>query len=119
MNTTTRTSTAERLGRAFGRGWRAYARGERRASNWLASKGVPLAGAAALLWAIKLVVLGVLLYSTAWLALLLVFAMVAAWVARNAGLDEDLPEPEWRNGPAGFGLYTYDGFRIDPHVEDA
>jgi hypothetical protein len=26
MNTTTRTSTAERLGRAFGRGWRAYVR---------------------------------------------------------------------------------------------
>ncbi|AAF84565.1 hypothetical protein XFUD_07540 [Xylella fastidiosa] len=44
MNTTTRTSTAERLGRAFGRGWRAYARGERRASNWLISKGVPVAG---------------------------------------------------------------------------
>ncbi|VFT59902.1 Uncharacterised protein [Pseudomonas aeruginosa] len=39
MNTTTRISTAERLGRTFGRGWRAYARGERRASNWLVSKG--------------------------------------------------------------------------------
>ncbi|HHG5926697.1 TPA: DUF3742 family protein, partial [Pseudomonas aeruginosa] len=26
MNTTTRISTAERLGRTFGRGWRAYAR---------------------------------------------------------------------------------------------
>ena len=39
MNTTTRTSTAERLGRAFGRGWRAYARCERRASNWLVSSG--------------------------------------------------------------------------------
>lgn len=45
MNTTTRTSTAERLGRAFGRGWRAYARCERRASNWLVSKGMPTAGA--------------------------------------------------------------------------
>ncbi len=50
MNTTTRTSTAERLGRAFGRGWRAYARGERRASNWLVSKGMPRAGATALVW---------------------------------------------------------------------
>ena len=47
MNTTTRTSTAERLGRAFGRGWRAYARCERRASNWLVSKGMPTAGATA------------------------------------------------------------------------
>ena len=47
MNTTTRISTAERLGRSFGRGWRAYARGERRVSNWLASKGMPVAGATA------------------------------------------------------------------------
>lgn len=43
MSTTTRISTAERLGRSFGRGWRAYVRGERRASNWLVSKGVPVA----------------------------------------------------------------------------
>ena len=53
-----------------------------------------------------------------WLALLLVLVMVVAWMARNADLGDELPEPEWRNGPAGFGLYTYDGFRIDPHVED-
>ncbi|MBE2321230.1 DUF3742 family protein [Xanthomonas citri] len=118
MNTTTRTSTAERLGRAFGRGWCAYARGERRASNWLISKGVPVAGAVVLVWAVKLAALGALLYTTFWLALLLVCVMVVAWMARNAGLGEELPEPEWRNGPAGFGLYTYDGFRIDPHVED-
>ncbi|HCE7175837.1 TPA: DUF3742 family protein, partial [Pseudomonas aeruginosa] len=50
MNTTTRTSTAERIGRAFGRGWRAYARGERRVSNWLVAKGVPSVGATVLLW---------------------------------------------------------------------
>ncbi|WP_066267398.1 DUF3742 family protein [Hydrogenophaga palleronii] len=118
MNTTTRISIAERLGRSFGRGWRAYVRGERRLSSWLASKGVPVMGATALLWVVKLVVLGMLLYTMSWLALLLVLAVVAAWVARNAGLNDDPPESEWRNGPAGFGLYTYDGFRIDPHVED-
>ncbi|EOX6785676.1 DUF3742 family protein [Pseudomonas aeruginosa] len=118
MNTTTRISTAERLGRSFGRGWRAYARGERRASNWLVSKGVPSAGATALVWIVKLGVLGVLLYTTFWLALLLVIVMVVAWMARNADVGDESAEPEWRNGPAGFGLYTYDGFRIDPHVED-
>lgn len=62
MNTTTRISTAERLGRTFGRGWRAYARGERRASNWLVSKGVPAAVATALVWVVKLSVVGLLLY---------------------------------------------------------
>lgn len=118
MNTTTRISTAERLGRSLGRGWRAYVRGEGRLSNWLVSRGVPGVGAIAVLWLVKLAVLGVLLYTTFWLALLLVFAIAAAWMACNAELDDELPEPEWRNGPAGFGLYTYDGFRIDPHVED-
>ncbi|MBO9356047.1 DUF3742 family protein [Bordetella petrii] len=118
MNTTTRVSTAERLGRTFDRGWRAYVRGERRVSNWLLSKRVPAAGAAALVWVVKLVALGMLLYTTFWLALLLVCVMFVGWMARNADLGEELPEPEWRNGPAGFGLYTYDGFRIDPHVED-
>ncbi|ALY92278.1 MULTISPECIES: DUF3742 family protein [Pseudomonadota] len=118
MNTTTRIGTAERLGRSLGRGWRAYARGERRASNWLVSKGVPAVIATALVWVVKLVALGMLVYTTFWLALLLVCVMVVAWMARNADLGEGLPEPEWRNGPAGFGLYTYDGFRIDPHVED-
>ncbi|VFR56241.1 FIG00976384: hypothetical protein [plant metagenome] len=118
MNTTTRISTAERIGRTFGCGWRAYARGERRMSHWLVSMGVPAAGAAALVLMVKLVALGVLLYTTFWLTLLLVCVMVVAWMARNAYLGEELPEPEWRNGPAGFGLYTHDGFRIDPHVED-
>ena len=88
MSTTTRISTAERLGQALGRGWRAYVRGERRASNWLVSKGVPVAGATVLLWLVKLVVLGVLLYSAFWLALLVAFSVVAAWAARGSAYDE-------------------------------
>lgn len=118
MNMTTRSSTAERFGRFLGRGWRAYARGEQRVSKWLASQGMPVAGAAALLWMVKLAALGLLLYATFWLALLLVFAIVAAWTVRNSEPDDNPSAPEWRNGPAGFGLYTYDGFRIDPHAED-
>ena len=70
MNITTRISTAERLGRAFGRGWRAYVRGERRAASWLVSKGVPRAGATAL------VLLGV---------------AAAGWAAAANTSDED----EW------------------------
>jgi len=48
VNTTTRISTAERFGRAVGRRWRTYVRGERRVTNWLTSKGMPVAGASAL-----------------------------------------------------------------------
>lgn len=117
MNTTTRISTAERLGRAFGRGWRALARGERRVSNWLASKGVPMAGAVALLWAAKLVVLGLLFYVAFWLAALLLLGVAAAWLAGNSAGDDDrwTQKDELRNGEAGFGLYSSSGQRIDPH----
>ncbi|OZI62770.1 MULTISPECIES: DUF3742 family protein [Bordetella] len=115
MNTTTRISFAERIGRAFGRGWRAYAHGERRTSNWLVSKGVPVTGTTVLLWAVKLVVLGLLLYVAFWPALLLVCLLV---VARGLGKGTDdfsLPRDELRHGEAGFGLYSSDGHRLDPH----
>ena len=113
MNTTTRSSTAQRLGRWLGHGWRAYLRGERWLSGWLVRQGLPARVAQVLLWAIKLSFLGGLLYYAFWLALLLAFLVAAThgdWAA-----EPDLPEPEWREGPVGFGLYTYDGYRIDPH----
>lgn len=113
MKATTRISTAERFGRAVSRGWRVYVGGERRMSNWLASKGMPVAGVTGLLWAVKLAVLGALLYFAFWLALLLIFLIAVAQGDWNTELD--LPEPEWKDGPAGFGLYTYDGYRIDQH----
>ena len=91
MSTTTRISTAERLGRTLGRGWRAYARGERRASNWLVSKGVPAAVATALVWVVKLSVVGLLLYVAFWFALVLLGVVAAAWAAAANTSDED----EW------------------------
>lgn len=119
MNTTNRISTAERFGRAVGRVWRAYVRGERRVSHWLTTKGMPVAGATALVWAVKLAVLGTLLYVAFWLALLLVLFLVAGTLA-SSGIEWDDPETEWRTGPAGFGLYRGD-IRVDvgdPYEED-
>jgi len=110
MNTTTRITTAERFGRWLGRGWRGYVRGERQVSAWLVSRGIPVAVAITLMRAVKLAVLGMLLYMAFWIALLVVFAVVAAWTARNADCDE--PEPEWRNDLAGYGLYQ-GNVRID------
>ena len=117
MNTTTRIRTAERLGRTLGRGWRAYVRGERRVSSWLVSKGMPAAGATALVWVVKLVALGVLLYTTFWLAVLLLLGVAAVWMAGNSARDEDrwTQQDELRNGEAGFGLYSSNGQRLDPH----
>lgn len=117
MNTTIRTSIAERLGRAFGRGWRAYARGERRASNWLVSKGMPRAGAIVCVWVVKLAALGMLFYAAFWLALVLLIGVAATWILSNSTIDDDrwTQPDELRNGEAGFGLYSSSGQRIDPH----
>ena len=116
MTTTTRTSIAERLGRAFGRGWRAYARGERLASNWLVSKGTPRAGANALVWVAKLAVLGVLFYAAFWFALVFLIGVAATSMLSNSTIDDRWTQPdELRNGEAGFGLYSSSGQRIDPH----
>lgn len=117
MNTTTRISTAERLGRSVARGWRAYARGERRLSSWLVSKGTPAAGIVVLLWTVKLVALGLLFYVASWLAVLLLLGFVVAWIAGNSARKDDpwAHHDELRNGEAGFGLYSSTGQRIDPH----
>jgi len=123
MNTTTRITTAERFGRWLGRGWRGYVRGEQRVLAWLVAKGVPMAVAAVLVWAVKLAILGGLLYVAFWVALLILFTMVAGWAAKNPDQDnEDYPwaqEDELRYGEAGFGIYTADGHRIDPHDPNA
>jgi hypothetical protein len=54
---------------------------ERRASNWLVSKGMPTAGATALVWVAKLAALGVLLYVAFWLALVMLGVAAAGWAA--------------------------------------
>ena len=119
MSTRTRISNAERFGRWLGRGWRAYVRRERWVSGWLAAQGVPTPAVAVLIWVVKLAVLAVLLYTAFWLALLLVFGVAAAWVARNTDWDVE-QETEWRTGASGFGLYRGD-VRIDigdPNEDD-
>ena len=117
MSTTTRISTAERLGRSVGRGWRAYVRGERRLSSWFTSKGMPMAGVAVLLWVVKLVALGLLFYAAFWLALMLLLGIAAAWMVSNSATNDDrwAQADELRNGDAGFGLYSSSSQRIDPH----
>ena len=116
MSTKTHRSNAERLGRWLGGMWRAYARREREAAAWLVVQGVPAGSATALLWVVKLCVLAVLFYAALWFALLVVLAVAAAWSARNSDSDDDAEaQTEWRYGPVGYGLYTSDGYRVDPH----
>ena len=116
MKTAAQTTFAERLGRTMGRTWRSCARLDRRAQGWLLARGWAPGIAKAALLAVKLAAIGVLLYTAFWLALLLAFALVGAWVVRNDdGSYDEEHKPEWRYGPAGYGLYTHDYYRIDPH----
>ncbi|MDR2452026.1 MAG: DUF3742 family protein [Candidatus Accumulibacter sp.] len=109
-------SFAERAGRALGRTWRGFLRLDGKAQNWLVAQGMNATLAQGILWAVRLVLLAVLLYGAFWVALVLGFAFVGAWAARYA--DFELPQLEWRDGMLGFGLYHPDGSRIDPHDPD-
>lgn len=92
MDMKTQIGKSERFGRWLGRGWRGYARRERRASAWLVARGAPAVAATALLRIIKLTVMGVLLYAAFWLTLLLLLAVAAVWVIEKRLSDE---EDEW------------------------
>lgn len=113
MNTTSSRSSAERFGRWLGRSWRGYVRRERSVVGWMASRGMPGVIAAALPWVVRLTALGLLLYFTFWLALLLVFLVFLA--KGHETVDLTTPEAQWRDGYAGYGLYSSDGYRIDQH----
>lgn len=103
---------SHRLGRGADRAWRGYLRREQRVAGWLVTRGVPAGAATAVLWIVKLAVLGMLLYTVSWLVLLLAFAVVAAWLVRNADADDE-KQPELRDGHSGIGLYDKDDWRID------
>lgn len=116
MKSATHPSMAERFGQALGRTYNRLRHQEARTVGWLMRKGVPVPVGKGLLWAAKLLVLGVLLYAAFWLALLLVFALMGAWALRHADWEVEYPKTEeWRHGHSGYGLYTSDGYRIDPH----
>ena len=110
--------STHRLGRRAGLAWRGYLRREQRVAGWLVTRGVPAGAATAVLWIVKLALLGTLFYSAFWLALLLAFAVTAAWFVQHDDADQEEPQPEWREGPNGFGLYDKSDWRIDPHVTD-
>jgi hypothetical protein len=111
MKPTARITFAERTGRT----WRGFLRRERNACAWLMAQGMNAGLAKGMLWLVRLALLAALLYGAFWVALLLAFAFAGAWVARNADWDEETSQDEWEYGPAGYGLYTPDGHRIDPH----
>src|SRR5690606_36631342 len=107
-------SKAERFGHGLARLWRWLVR----ADGWMRAKlvrqGFPQGAATATLWLARLAALGVLMYAAMWLAALVVFAVVAAWMGRDAApFEEENSQPEWTDGHAGFGMYDKSEWRID------
>ncbi|AOK17103.1 hypothetical protein WT26_14500 [Burkholderia cepacia] len=117
MTTPSRPSWAHRFGEWAGQTWRWLARQDRRALAWLTMQGLPVGAAKMVSWAVKLLVLVAVFYAAFWLALLVVFAIVAAWLAQHADDTSDEERPQWRNGLSGYGLYRGDT-RIDPGSQD-
>lgn len=108
MKPATHNTFAERTGRMLARLWSGFVRLDRKACGWLVAQGLPAGLAKTILWVVKLAVLGVLLYSAFWLAVLLVFAAIAACVVRNADADDssDDDEPQWRNRLDGYRKWS-------------
>lgn len=110
MRTAAHTTVAERVGRGLGRAWLAIRRQEARVVQHLMHQGLSRGIATLILWAVKLLILGVLLYVAFWLTLVAIFVLAAAWLARHA--DHDSAQGEWRNGQEGYGYYE-NGTRTD------
>jgi hypothetical protein len=89
MNPAAQTTFAERVGRTLGRLWWRLMRLDRRADGWLVAQGLAPGVAKAVMVASKLAALCLLLYAAFWLAVLLMFAVAAAWVARQENIDGD------------------------------
>ncbi len=118
MSTKTHISNGERLGRWLGGMWRGYVQGEHHAVGALVARGWSAGLAKTLPWIVKLGVLAILLYVAFWVAFVLALAVMCLWMVAHADLEQDDPQPEWRDGLLGFGLYHPDGSRIDPHDPD-
>lgn len=113
MGISTSTSFAERAGRTLGRAGRVLARVDARTQAWLAKHGLGEGLAPVAVWLFKIAVFGILFYAVFWLALLLLFAVVSAWVARSVDTNDEASQPEWREGHSGFGLYDKSEWRHD------
>lgn len=114
MSTTFRQrfSKAERFGQGLGRVWRWLVRADGKMTAWLMRQGFPQGAAIATLWLARLAALGVLMYAALWLALLVVFALAAAWAGGHKPVVQDDDTDEWRDGLQGYGRYQ-NGARVD------
>lgn len=95
MSRSLRGSRANHIGRWVGHKWRAYLQREARAFLWLQQKGMPSWISRPFLLVLKMLIVGVLLYSALWLGLVVLNLFFIAWGIRNASFE---PDEEWAIG---------------------
>lgn len=78
-----------RLGRSARRALHGYSRTEKQMASWLASNGLPAAFALGVIWAIRLAIVGMLLYAAFWVALVVAVGLGAAWYAQQDSSSDD------------------------------
>lgn len=111
-------SKAERAGRWLGRAYRGLMRQEQRLRLWLVGLGVPAKGAKVFAWCLRLSVIVLLLSFSVVLAMIALGLWLIGRGVDRSDLSYRAPDVEWRDGPSGYGMYTDDGYRIDPHVHE-
>jgi hypothetical protein len=116
MRAYSQSSSAEQAGRWLGYACKRVLQSEPRVTAWLVKQGIPFGVSKSTVWIIKLAILAAVIYLSLVVALFLVALVVFAHLMSNADLSTEQDQPEWRNGVSGFGLYTRDEYRIDPHV---
>jgi Protein of unknown function (DUF3742) len=120
MKTFTHTMFAERVGWALGHAWAAYKRQERRAVELMVGKGLTTSTAKIVLWGLKLLLLGGLLYAALWLTLVLTFVVAAALIANH--VDADRLQGQFTEDPDHKKNLFYDPINYnddpDPRFDD-
>ncbi|WP_248747354.1 DUF3742 family protein [Pseudomonas sp. MWU12-2037] len=105
-------SKAERVGRWLGRAYRGLIRQEQHLRLWLVAGGLPVLGAKAIAWFIRLSVLVLLLSFSILLAGLVTgLFLIGRGVARS-DFSYRMRDKEWRHGDEGYGFYE-NGVRTD------
>lgn len=90
---TSSNGNAYRFGRGLIRAIRRYLRYEQDAIGWLLAHGVSVRLAYAACWAIKLTLMGLLVYSTAWLLMVVIAVLVMSRLFEPSFSSED--DDDW------------------------
>ena len=70
------------------------------------------------IWIVRIAFLAVILYFSLIVGLLVAALLIVARIFSRAYLSVDEEPAQWRNGMLGFGMYTQEGSRIDPHESE-